>query len=476
MEQPLPADGACNLGSINLSEYVINPFTAEADFDMDSFEKDMYIYVRALDDVLEEGKDLHALQGQRDMANNYRNIGLGIMGYATMLMKLGIPYGSEDAKLFTAKLMKTMFYKALEASSTLAKYRGEFPKCNPDRITASGIFSVVEDLGLYGMVMDNGLRNCSLLSIAPSGSIGTMLDVSTGMEPYYALKYTRKTESLHGEDKYYEVEVPTAKKAREAFGEDVLVSAMNLNWKNRVEIQGIMQTYVDTAISSTVNVPSNVTVEELRDLYIYAWRHGMKGITIYREGSFEAILSSGAENKVDKASEKERIEMKSIPEDTVYIPKKLVHGCGELKVMVGYSPLENGITDVYIIPKMGQGCSKNIIGQAVLISQILRLGGDLRDIQKATNGIDACTSYYGAKLKGKEVSQGTNCPSGLLNLVIQAENELCGKSARLPQAKKIEVATEIKSDNKFTCPECGKTMRPEGGCFACECGFAKCGE
>ncbi len=499
-EQPLPKDGACNLGSVNLSAYVLDPFTNKASFDLFGFIKDIPLFIRALDDVLEEGKDLHALQTQRDMAKNYRNIGLGVMGYGTMLMMMGIPYGSDVAKNITKTIFKELFETSVYASAMLAKERGAFPKINIEAILKSEMMSKVGS-NTRELVKKYGLRNCSLLSIAPSGSIGTMLDISTGLEPYYALKYTRKTESLHnGEDVYYEVEVPTAKKAREAFGEHVLSSAMTIDWRDRVEVQGIMQEYIDTAISSTVNVPEETTIEELHDLYIYAWRNGLKGITIYREGSFEAILNSGAKKTQDVVEENsfdeescdliipqevfERGVMMPVPEDTYYIPKDMQHGCGRGKVMIGVSPSEKRITDVYMIQRGEGGCSKNIQGEAILISQILRLGGNLHDVKKTFRGVEACSSCTISRIRGKEVD-GPNCPNILINLVLDAQDKLRDQWLNETQAepqpivekkkethKQVEIKKEV---TKHSCPECGASLYPTGGCWQCDCGYAVCG-
>lgn len=476
-EQPLPAHGACNLGSINLAEYVINPFTNDAKFDFESFIDDVQICVKALDDVLEEGKDLHALPEQREMAKNYRNIGLGVMGYATMLMKMGIPYGSEDAKQITDEIMSDMIHNAIIKSIHLAKEKGAFPKYDNKILDGKFFKEVINDV-IVDDIREYGLRNCSLLSVAPSGSIGTMLDVSTGLEPYYALSYQRKTESLHGdEDVYYTVEVPTAKKAREAFGDEVCVSAMDINWRDRVEVQGIMQNYIDTAISSTVNVPQDTTVEELRDLYLYAWECGLKGITIYREGSFEAILSTGKEKKEDKR-ELGRGVMADIPDDTFYIPKDIYHGCGKAKVMIGFSPSENRCTDVYYINKGKGGCTKNTQGEAILISQILRTGGNLEDIKKSFAGIDPCSSCTISRMKGKRVD-GINCPNILLNLVIDTEEEYKKKPLDNVEIRiadvKIETSNVDASYDNTICPDCGSKLEMSGGCYTCRsCGYSKC--
>ena len=196
-EQPLPKHGACNLGSINLSEFVVNPFKENAYFDTEDFIKAVRIAIEALDTVLDENMENHALKEQKDMAYNYRNVGLGLMGEHDLLIKMGITYGSEYSKKFIDSLMDLMFRTAVIKSSELAKEKGAFLKYS-NKVLSSHIIkkhfkeSELVSLGIY----ENGLRNCSLLSIAPSGSIGTMLNISTGCEPLFQLSYKRKTESL----------------------------------------------------------------------------------------------------------------------------------------------------------------------------------------------------------------------------------------------------------------------------------------
>ena len=468
LEQPLPANGACNLGSINLAEYVKNPFTKEPIFDLDEFSKDVGICVEALDEVLEQGKDLHALPEQREMAKNYRNIGLGIMGYGTALMSMGIAYGSLEAKNLTELILRTMIISAVRKSALLAKEHGTFPKYD-SKILNGEFFNILDDETM-DLVKKYGLRNCSLLSIAPSGSIGTMLNVSTGLEPYYSLSYKRKTESLHGDkDVYYDVEVDVAKKAREIFGDKPCVSAMDIDWRDRVEIQGIMQKYIDTAISSTVNVPQYTTVEELRDLYLYAWECGLKGITIYREGSFEAILSTGNE-KSEEVKELARGEIAPKPSKLVGERLEINHGCGKYTLHV-YKDAETGkVFDCWINSK-SNGCISNVQTIAVTISLLLRAGVDLDRISSAVSGIGACPSFMVGKAQGR-CSEGKSCGTAIIQALKRIQNN------------DIEIETKIKNkplqknetikDSKYICPECGKTLHPLGGCYSCECGYTRC--
>lgn len=168
-EQPLPKNFSCNLGSINLSEFVSNPYTPNASFNFKEFEKAVHIGVRALDDIIDENLNRHALKEQSDNSKNYRNIGLGVFGYANALFQLGITYGSKDAKTFTDTLFKCMLEYALEESNSLAIQKGAFPKCKPEVIAKSTIVQNLKNEKLIESIKKYGLRNCSLLSIAPTG-------------------------------------------------------------------------------------------------------------------------------------------------------------------------------------------------------------------------------------------------------------------------------------------------------------------
>lgn len=482
-EQPLPEHGACNLASINLSEYVLNPYSKDAKFDWDGFMQDIYVYVRALDDVLEEGKNLHALKEQREMAKNYRNIGLGIMGYATALLEMGIAYGSHDARIFTTIMSQCMISTTVKASALLAKERGTFPKY--DKKILGGDFFKNLDKETMGLVSRYGLRNCSLLSIAPSGSIGTMLGVSTGLEPYYSLKYTRKTESLHNsKDVYYTIEVEEAKKARKVFGDTPCVSAMDIDWRDRVHIQGIMQKFIDTAISSTVNVPRETTVEELRDLYLFAWENGLKGITIYREGSFEAILSSDGNNEIEEQEAKEekqelkRGEIAPKPSTLIGERVEINHGCGKYTLHIYKDYTTGKVFDCWINSKTN-GCISNVQNIAVTISLLLRAGVPLERISESISGTGACPSFMVGKAQGR-CSAGKSCGTAILQALKDCEKKSIPTDIMKKEEFKVEPVlkkqTPIATDDnkKYICPECGKVLHPLGGCFSCECGFTKC--
>ena len=204
-EEPLPAGGSCLLGSVNLAEFVQNPFTDEAFFDFEGLKECVQASVRALNEVLEEGLPLHPLQEQRDSVEQWRQIGLGIMGLADALLKLGLTYGEEDAVEMCDKIGFAMADTAIAASAKLAKEKGAFPKCNVDEIMSTPFFQANTTEKTRELVNKYGLRNSQLLTIAPTGTLSTMLGISGGIEPVYANYYVRKTESLHGTDVYYKV-------------------------------------------------------------------------------------------------------------------------------------------------------------------------------------------------------------------------------------------------------------------------------
>lgn len=313
-EQPMKKAISCNLSSINLAEYIKNN-----KFDFKSFKEDIHIIVEAMDDIVEEGKDRHALPLQREEIAKYRNIGIGFMGLGTLFIKLGIKYGSNESKELLDMIMNVMFREAVFASSNLAVKRGSFPEYN-DSVFRAEIVQKHFSQDEIKKLMSQGIRNASLLSIAPTGSIGTMFGVTTGIEPEFAFKYRRKTESLHGnEDKYYDVYVPIAKEYMEENNTNVLpdyfVSSENVHWRDRIEMQAIAQEHVDTAISSTVNLPKGTSLDSVEHLYLYAWKRGLKGVTIFYSGGKKAgILTTGNDvtNKPEGEMTPKEIEDKII--------------------------------------------------------------------------------------------------------------------------------------------------------------------
>jgi ribonucleoside-diphosphate reductase alpha chain len=290
-EEPLPEGGSCLLGSINLGEFIVEPFTQSAIFDIEKFKSCVSDCVIGLNEVLEEGLSLHPLELQRETVSKYRQIGLGVMGIADMLIKLNIRYGSEKSINLCEKISKIMLNEAVKQSALLAKELGTYEKYNKEAVLSSKFFINNVDEDVKKIVTKYGLRNSQILTIPPTGSISTMLGISGGIEPMFNTSYTRKTETLHDKDVYYKVYTPIVSQymnineiENEENLPDIFVTAMNLKPSERIQMQKAWQKSIDASISSTINLPHEVTVEEVYDIYVQAWKNELKGITIYRDG------------------------------------------------------------------------------------------------------------------------------------------------------------------------------------------------
>lgn len=352
-EEPLPAFGSCNLSSINLGEFVKYPFTPEATFDFDRFGQLVRDGIIYLNEVLDENLPLHPLKEQRDLSRDLRQVGLGIMGLADAFIKLGLAYGSQESRDLVDKIGRVLVNEALRQSALLAKEDGPFPLYKEDRVLASPYLKANADEDVLDLIKAHGLRNSQLLTIAPTGSIATLIGCSNGVEPIFQVSYTRKSESLHEEDTYYTVYTQIVKDLMEAQGisreddlPDYIVTTANLNYRDRIDVQATWQKYIDASISSTVNVPESFTVEEVEDLYLYAWKQGLKGVTIYRDGCARSgILTTKdtSQSRVQELQDELNRELARLmiqdPDSCPVCGGKLNHsgGCAECQDC-GYSP------------------------------------------------------------------------------------------------------------------------------------------
>lgn len=305
-EEPLPENGSCLLGSINLAEFVNHSFTNNAEFDFVKFDEAVKYSVIALNEVLDEGLPLHPLAEQRQTVGDYRQIGLGIMGMAELFVKLGVRYGSEESLKVSEKIAHAMINSALQASSNLAKEYGAYPRYKQDAILSSPFLVSNATEETIELIKKYGIRNSQLLTCAPTGSISTMIGVSGGIEPHFRISYIRKTETLNDGDTFYKVFTPIAKEYMEVNNlsdesqlPDIFITADKLNYEERLRMQSVWQKYIDASISSTVNVPQSFTIEDAKQLYIKAWQYGLKGVTLYREGCRRGGILSN--HKTDKS-------------------------------------------------------------------------------------------------------------------------------------------------------------------------------
>lgn len=481
-EEPLPAGGSCLLGSINLAE-----FACDTGFDFESFKHCVKSSVIALNEVLDEGLPLHPLKEQRESVYDWRQIGLGIFGLADLLIKLGIKYGSPEAIDLCDMIGHTMADMAIKTSAVLAKKYGVYPKYKPEAVEQSAFYSKNALGETKELVESFGLRNSQLLTIAPTGSLSTMLGVSGGIEPIFANYYTRKTESLKGHDEYYKVYTPIVKEYMDKHGlkddselPDYFVTAQTLDYKNRIYMQSIWQSHIDASISSTVNVPNDFTVEQVEGLYMTAWDAGLKGVTIFRDGCKRAGILTIKENVEDIVEKPHRLERGMIIKaDDNCIGKKrtLRTGCGTLHCEAFFDPDNGQLLETYFSKGSSGGCNNFMIGLSRMISLAARGGIDVYSIVDQLKSSGTCPSYAVRTATKHDTSKGSSCPVAIGNALLEMYEEMMDEVGFSDiEEKELEVITpKIVPVSKAKCPQCGGELVFEGGCNTCKnCGWSKC--
>jgi len=297
-EQPLPPYGCCCLGSIDLTMHVRHPFTEEAMFDIDSFNQVARIAIRMLDNVLDVS--VWPLDAQRAEAMSKRRVGLGFLGLGSALVMLGLRYDSEEGRNMAAYISEEMRNTAYRASVELARIKGSFPKLDAAKYLESG-FAKRLPVDVRASIETVGLRNSHLLSIAPAGTISLAFadNASNGIEPAFSWVYDRKKRLAEGGFKSYEV-VDHAYRLYRHLGHDVsklpsyFVTALEMPALDHMNMLKVVQPFIDTSISKTVNVPVDYPYADFAGLYMSAWKAGLKGLATYRPNSIlGAVLSVG---------------------------------------------------------------------------------------------------------------------------------------------------------------------------------------
>ncbi|MDD3818916.1 MAG: ribonucleotide reductase N-terminal alpha domain-containing protein [Actinomycetota bacterium] len=502
-EQPLLPYEACNLGSINLAN-MVKEEEGKKTVDFDKLRKIVHIAVRFLDDVIDVSK--YPLEKISKMARGNRKIGLGVMGYADLLIILGIPYDSEEALELAGKVMSFIQDESKNASRELAKEKGPFPNIKGS---------------IYDSPEGYEIRNATTTTIAPTGTLSIIADCSSGVEPLFAISFVKNVmdnDKLVEVNKYFKKiaidegfyseelmekiaekgnlkdidEVPSKYKR-------VFVTAHEISPTWHVRTQATFQKFVDNAVSKTVNFPNDATVKDVEKVYMLAYRLGCKGITIFRDGSRgsqvlqvegkkkgEGVLTAEVsgkktESKKLKGGEKEeeirkkssqeikegstekveeiRLKPRPRPEVTYGMTKKYKIGnCGKLYVTVNSD--ENGICEVFI--NTGEeGCAALTEALGRLISIAIRSGIDIKSVINQVEGIRCVTCIADPE------TYVLSCPDAMAKAI---EYYLNGSN-------KFDLSRTSGPRSVVICPEegCGGIMEPEGGCYVCRnCGFSKC--
>jgi len=481
-EQPLLPYESCNLGSINLIK-MVKRVEGRYRIDWDRLERTTKLAVHFLDNVIDINK--YPIPQIKENTLRTRKIGLGVMGWASMLGYLGISYDSEKALDLAREVMRFIRTKAREASSNLAKKRGVFPAYKG---------SIYEKEGLI-------LRNATLTTIAPTGTISIIAGpTSSGIEPVFALVYYRKV--LDGQ-KLSEIEPSFAAVAKQrGFYSDNLLeriaanhgsvqgireipddvkavfkTAMDIDYTWHIKMQAAFQEYTDNAVSKTINLPNQATVEDVRQAYLLAYRLNCKGITVYRDGSRqEQVLNVGRSEKKENVV-KQNVLPKPRPEVIVGTTTKISTGCGNLYVTINQDE-QGKFFEVFTQMGKAGGCAASQL-EAVgrLISLALRGGIDVRAIVEQLKGI-RCPSPSWAG--GKKIFSCADAIARVLEKRASDQMNINWKGTKEDSHKnsdsKAEKIVFAKSRSMVgVCPDCGSALIHEEGCVKCGvCGYSRC--
>jgi ribonucleoside-diphosphate reductase alpha chain len=476
-EQPLLPYESCNLGSINLARMLK---TADGKFEIDypRLAGTVRSAVRFLDNVIDVNK--FPLPQIEDMTKKSRKIGLGVMGFADMLLMLGIPYNSEEALKVGTEVMRFVHDEADKASAGLAEERGVFPAFPGSIHDVSG-----------GVKM----RNASCTTIAPTGTLSIIAGCSSGIEPLFALSYTRNIldgaqmmevnpyfEQVARSESFYSDELmkrlAEGAKLRDMEGipdriKPIFVTAHEITPEWHVKMQAAFQKSTDNAVSKTVNFPQEATREDITKVYQMAYEEGLKGITIYRDRSRDSqVLTTGKKEKVEDTT---KLTPRKRPAETRGTVARVNTGCGSLYITVAYD--DKGIFEVFATLGKSGGCaSAQLEAICRLITLALRSGVDAASVVKQMKGI-RCPSI--AWEDGKSILSCADAIAGVLEKHIGADS-----GHGVDVVKNLDVALKSENGGKGAdavknlagqCPECGNLLVYQEGCYICpSCGYTKC--
>jgi len=484
-EQPLLPYESCNLGSINLFK-VLKRKGDGFEIDWEKLERITKASTRFLDNVIEANK--FPLPQIRENTLRTRKIGLGVMGWATMLGFLGIPYDSEQAIGLARKVMKSIRKNAEEESIALAKRRGVFPAWNKSIWQKKGI----------------KVRNATLTTIAPTGTISIIAGpTASGVEPNFSLCYFRnvldgekllevdpsfeyvaKKESFYSEELMKKIANGESIQGMDEVPDEikrVFKTAMDISPFWHIKMQSAFQEFTDNAVSKTINLPNSAIVEDIKESYLLAYKLGCKGITVYRDGSRSVQVLT-----VDKKKEKDNFEgagsysvvipyPKPRPEVILGTTTKVTTGCGNLYITVNQDE-EGNFFEVFTQMGKAGGCAASQL-EAVgrLVSLALRGGIDVKVIVEQLKGIRCPSPSWD---KGKKIFSCADAIARVLEMRTTDQKEVAKVTAEFPAKKeKVSVGIPKKRANNIVgvCPDCGSALRHQEGCLTCDgCGYSKC--
>ncbi len=507
---PSQYGGACNLGSLFLHNFVKNPFTKQAHLDTEALRDTISIAVRMLDDIIDVNKFPDKIY--ENYQKGMRTIGIGITGLADMLAMLGMKYDSQEARNYVESLMQMITNAEYYASVQLAKEKGCFPLCEPDNHMRGNYVMDTLESTLAKDITKYGIRNAKIQAVAPCGTISMVFgnNCSSGIEPIFSLSYDRKVKIGGQDDKdvkivkmmdyaYYLYHKLKDEGEQLDFDEhDIFPIALNMSVDDHVAMLAIISKYTDMSVSKTINVPTEASFDEVKDIYIQCWKKGIKGCTIFRPNAIrQGILLT--ENKKDDESKPESPSI-TLPRGSIIEPsndligkkRKIQTGCGSLHVLAFFDPIDGNLQEVYFNKGSTGGCANFMTGLSRMVSLLCRAGVDIMTIKDQLDSTGVCPSYATRKATHHDTSKGSCCPMAIGNALVEMYNEMQSEL----DDKEDDIASAAKSLSKATnnatesieklndalaaistelCPECGEPVMFEGGCKICKsCGWTKC--
>jgi ribonucleoside-diphosphate reductase alpha chain len=511
-EQPLAAYTACNLGSINLSKFV----GAEGVFDYEELAEVARTATRFLDDVIDYNMEAHALAKIREAVASDRRIGLGITGLADALARMGVKYDTDEALEAVDRMMETICRAAYQTSIDLAREKGAYPLFSWDGVSQSKFIQALPD-DLREQIKQFGMRNSTVLTVPPVGTGSIVAQSSSGVEPIFCTSYKRRVKQEDGESfTEYTVYHPLIE---ELWGGDQelpehVVTAHDIDPYFRVRMQGVIQRWVDSSISSTVNLPTDVSVETVADIYVTAYRSGLKGITVYREGSREGILltdkdrgakgakpstggadESAAENggvtpaaatPSANGSRPRRLKPRPRPAITRGVTERIRTGDGSLFITINED--DAGMCEVFAsLGKAGGAAAAQSEAMCRLISLALRSGLDPRAIVDQLKGISGPNPVWD---NGELILSAPDAIGRAVERYLERRgdietngngNDLVGGATADAVVRAAARSEEFQGPGAMparpmsSCPDCGSPVVSENACLLCKhCGWSKC--
>lgn len=498
---------ACCLGSINLYNCVEHKFSDKAFFNFDKLKYLVEIGVIALNNVLDYGYDKQPLPENQKAIKDWRNIGLGFFGLADALVALGIKYGSYEAQSLAYDITNTMMMQALDTSCDLAYDDGPFDKFDWEKTKNNPIMGKLSctNKKLYNDIKEFGLRNGSLISIAPTGSISLLVGETGGIEPFFKVSYERTTHKLEADAEKSNTEKQTFKvfpiSIRELLAyhnlpetlsnEEIkkrfpfIVEASEIPYTERIAMQQACQANIDNAISSTINLPNSATANDIAIIYMAAWRAGLKGITVFRDGCKR--LSILNPKKVSKNSEQEqKQDTKPMSDFGKLLPKKRGNivslpaitykgqsACARLYSTI--TGLNGHPFEVFINPTGGCNANINTIGR--LTSLLLRSGVAPEVVIEELSS-QKCPACQQLRKQGR-TDVALSCGNAIANALKDFnKNKAVHVEPKVIEEPTSETNTQSETEReKMKCPKCGAELRNTGKCVSCDvCGWNTCGD